>query len=681
MIRQVRWTMLRPRYAPQTPAALLLLFLLAASGASAAAHRGVVANAASPYAKLKALDLDEVRWTAGFWAERFQIVRTNTIPVMWDALHHPENGARFDSFLEVTGAPGRITEPKRLNWWSDGDVYKTLETMAFVYALTKDPALDRRMDEMIALFAKAQEPDGYLSTPIKIKGAQRWQNLQNHELYNMGHLLTAACIHYRATGKRTFLDIAVRLGDYLHKTFQPRPPELAHFGFNPSNIMGAVELYRTTGDKKYLDLAGTFVSMRGSRPGGSDQNQTRVPLRKETEAVGHAVAANYLYAGAADVYSETGEKALLDALNRIWTDVVTRKMYVTGAVSNLYRGRSKRNDDVHEAYGVEYELPNRLAYAETCGNIANAMWNWRLLSLNGDARYADIVELVLYNSMLSGMGVEGKDFYYNNPLRRHGGELPRIIRLQDHPLRAPHLVCYCCPPNIARTIAGLNGWAYAKSENALWVHLYGANRLETNLAGGRLKLEQATGYPWDGVVRFHILEAPPSELALMLRIPAWAQGAAVQVGAEAPQKAAAGAYHPLRRRWRSGDRVELRLPMDPRLVQANPYVESARNQVAVMRGPLVYALESPDLPAGVRVSEIALPAGIRLAPRFDRGLLGGVTVLEGEARRIPEGDWTAILYRTLRAPQIQPVNIRLIPYYAWANRGMSHMTVWMPVAW
>lgn len=654
---------------------------LVLAGCGVAADRGVVANTRSPYAQLKALDLEEVRWTSGFWAERVQLVRKNTLPVLWEALHHPDNGARFDSFLEVTGQGRRITEPKKLNWWSDGDVYKTLEAMAFIYALTKDPALDRRMDEMISVFAQAQEPDGYLSTPIKIRGAQRWQNLNHHELYNMGHLMTAACIHHRATGKRTFLDIAVRVGDYLYKTFQPRPPELAHFGFNPSNIMGAVELYRTTGDKKYLDLAGVFASMRGSRPGGSDLNQTRVPLRKETEAVGHAVTANYLYAGAADVYAETGEKALLEALTRIWTDVTTRKMYVTGAVGNLYSGTSKRHDQVHEAYGVEYELPNRLAYTETCANIALAMWNWRLLSLTGEAKYADVVERVLYNSMLSGMGVEGKDFYYNNPLRRYGDELPRVVRPQDSPLRAPHLVCYCCPTNVARTIASLNGWAYTKSGSALWVHLYGGNRLETNLGGGKLILEQNTEYPWDGVVRFNIQEAPSAELALMLRIPAWAQGAAVQVGGEAPQKATAGAYHALRRRWRSGDRIELRLPMAPRLVQANPYVESARNQVAVMRGPLVYALESPDLPAGVRVSEIALPAGIRLTPRFDRELLGGVTVLEGEARRIPEGDWTATLYRTLRTPQLQAMRVRLIPYYAWANRGMSHMTVWIPVVW
>ncbi len=658
---------------------LALALILAAP--AAAAGGGVVANLNSPYAKLKTLDLSEVRWTGGFWAERFDLVRKNTIPVMWDALHNPANGAQIASFRIAAGEGGEIAEPKRLNWWSDGDVYKTLEAMAFVYALTKDPGLDRRMDEMIALFAKAQEPDGYISTPIKVRRAQRWQNLNYHELYNMGHLLTAACIHHRATGKRNFLEMALRLGDYLHKTFQPRPPELAHFGFNPSNIMGAAELYRTTGDKKYLQLANTFVTMRGSRPGGSDQNQSRVPLRKETEAVGHAVTANYLYAGAVDVYSETGEKAILDAIGRIWTDVTTRKMYVTGAVGNLYRGSSKRNDNVHEAYGVEYELPNRLAYTETCANIALAMWNWRLLLLEGEAKYADIVELVLYNSMLSGMGIEGKDFYYNNPLRRYGDELPRIIRQQDDPLRASHLVCYCCPPNIARTIASLNGWAYAKSADALWVHLYGSNTLDTAIGGGRLKMTQTTEYPWDGSVRLLINEAPDAELALHLRVPAWAEGATLEQGGAAAVQVRAGAYHTLRRRWRKGDRIELRLPMEPRLVQANPYVESARNQVAVMRGPLVYALESPDLPAGVRVSEIAVPAGVRFTPRFDRALLGGVTVLEGEARRIPEGEWTGRLYRTLRPPQMHPIRIRLIPYFAWANRGMSHMTVWLPVIW
>jgi DUF1680 family protein len=658
---------------------LAIVLTLPAAG-QAPGGRGIVANAASPRVLLKALDLDDVRWTGGFWAERFGIVRDNTLPVILDALHNPANGAQYLSFLKTTGRGGGDMDAKRLNWWSDGDVYKTVEAMALVYASTRDAALDRRMDEMISAFAAAQEPDGYLSTPIKLKGAQRWENLQHHELYNMGHLMTAAAIHYRVTGKRNFLDIAVKVADYLYATFQPRPKRLAHFGFNPSNIMGAVELYRTTGNGKYLDLAQTFVDMRGSAPGGSDLNQTHTPLRRETEAVGHAVTAMYLYAGATDVYGETGEKALLDALHGIWTDVTTRKMYVTGAVGNLYAGRSRRKDDVHEAFGLDYEMPNRLAYAETCSNIANAMWNWRLLALGGDAKYGDIMELVLYNSMLSAMGVEGRDFYYNNPLRRHADELPRIVRPQDPPLRSPVQVCYCCPTSIARTIAGLRGWAYAKSEDTLWVNLYGASRVETGMGGGRMALTQTTDYPWDGLITLTVERAPARETGLSLRVPAWAEGATLEVGQGPARKVAAGAYASLRRVWVAGDRIQLRLPLEPRLVVANPYVESARGQVAVMRGPLVYALESPDLPSGVRVPEVALRPDARLQARMDRSLLGGLVVIDAQARIRPEGDWSGLLYRALRPQPERAATVRLIPYYAWSNRGLSHMTVWIPLA-
>jgi DUF1680 family protein len=634
----------------------------------------------SPHRKLQPLALNEVRWTGGFWQERLDTVRRATLPAILDALDNPQNGAQYASFLKRAGRGGDGLDVKRLNWWSDGDVYKTVEAMALAWSASKDVALDRRMDEMISAFAAAQEPDGYISTPIRLRNAERWRSLHNHELYNMGHLLTAASVHYQATGKRNFLEIAIRAADYLYATFQPRPRELAHFGFNPSNIMGAVDLYHATGNRKYLELARTFVDMRGSAPGGSDQNQTRVALRKETEAVGHAVTANYLYAGAADVYAETGEKPLLDALLRIWDDVTTRKLYITGAVGNLYHGPSRRNDDVHEAYGLDYELPNRLAYTETCANIANAMWSWRLLGLSGDARYADVAELVLYNSMLSGMGISGRDFYYTNPLRRHGDELPRVVRKQDPTERSGVLACYCCPTNLARTIAGLRGWAYAKSSDALWVNLFGSSRVETGLSGGRMAVAQTTAYPWDGAVRLTVERAPAREAALMLRVPGWAEGAELQEGRGAARKVAPGQYAAIRKVWKAGDQVELRLPMQPRLVTANPYVESARNQVAVMRGPIVYALESPDLPAGVRVSEIALSASARLQAQHEPGLLGGVTTVTAQALLRPEGEWTGLLYRALRPGAARPVAVRLIPYFAWANRGLSHMTVWLPRA-
>ena len=647
-----------------------------------AQRRGIIDTSASPHARVQAVEMEAVAWTRGFWAERFRLVREVSLPAMWEVLQKPNNAASFRNLRIAAGLEqGKFGGVH----WSDGDVYKWIEAAANVYVLTKDPKLDALMDDAIAVITRAQAPDGYLSTQIQLTGRKRWENLRYHELYNMGHLMTAAVIHHRATGKDSFLRVARRTADYLYTVFQPRPRELAHFGFDPSNIMGLVELYRETREPKYLDLAGVFVDMRGSQPGGTDLNQSRVPLRKETEAVGHAVTGPYLWAGATDVYAETGEKALGEALERLWSDVTYRKMYLIGGIAAINNGVSSRGDPVHEAFGFRYQLPHAIAYNETCANIAHAMWSWRMLGVTGEAKYADVMELVFYNTLLSGWGLDGKTYCYTNPLRRHGRE-ERLLR-NDSYERWPDTLtpgapnCYCCPPNVIRTVAGLNGWAYGVSEGAVWVHLYGGNRLKTTLPDGTpVSLSQETDYPWEGQVKFTVSEPAGKELALKLRIPEWAEGAALRVnGKRLGATARPGAYAEIRRTWSAGDTVELELPMSPRLVEAHPKVEEARNQVAVMRGPLVYCLESHDLPAGVKPSEVVIPAGVRLRPRFEARLLGGVTVLEGRALVVGEGDWAGRLYRTLRPEARRTAPLRLIPYYAWNNRGVPHMTVWLPL--
>jgi hypothetical protein len=564
--------------------------------------------------------------------------------------------------------------------------------MALLYQLTGEEELDRRMDEAVDLVAKAQLPDGYLSSWVQLKGVDRWADLGNHELYNMGHLMTAACAHHRATGKESYLKVATRVGDYLYDLFSPRPKELAHFGFNPSNIMGAVDLYRETGQRKYLELAKIFVDMRGSQPGGSNQNQASVPLRKEGEAVGHVVTATYLWCGAADVYAETGEKAVLESLERLWTDVVTHKMYVTGGAAALHQGELSRltfrrwpRDSIHEAFGAEYQLPNRTAYNETCANIGNAMWNWRMLGLTGEAKYADVMERVLYNSFPSSIGLEGTDFFYTNPLRRCAAEVPLMsndsaARWPDTTPKSP-VRCFCCPPNVSRTLVKLQGWAYGVSHGSIWVHLYGGNTLESRLPdGSAVKLVQKTDYPWDGHIAIEVQQAPGEPVALMLRIPDWATGAAVQInGQPSDVEAKPGTYAAIRRRWSPGDRVELDLPMEVVLLQGHPLIEETRNQAAVMRGPIVYCLESPDLPEGVALEDAAIVAGAKWTPRWDAELLGGVTVLEGEVVAAKPADWTGQLYRRWDPGDARRITARLIPYYAWANRGPSEMTVWIPV--
>jgi DUF1680 family protein len=579
--------------------------------------------------------------------------------------------------------------------WHDGDFYKWLEAVAHIYQVSRNPALNSLMDEIIEVIGKAQQPDGYISTRIILEKRKRFENIHHHELYNMGHLMTAACIHHRATGKKTFLKIAQKTGDYLYETFKDRKPEMAHFGFNPSNIMGAVELYRTTGERRYLDLAETFIDVRASQPagtrhyglGGTDQTQDRVPLRKETEAVGHAVTATYLYCGAADAYMETGDKSLLEALERIYSDVGRRKIYIHGGVGPLTRGLSIRHDDVHEAFADAYFLPNRKAYCETCANIGFGMWNWRMLNITGQARYADMMERVFYNSGLSGLGLDGDSFFYTNVLRRLGPEVP-LLR-SDSPQRWKKRRGYCCPPQLARTIAKMHGYVYSTSDEGLWIHLYGSSVLDTQLKDGvRVRLTQETDYPWSGEIRLTFQNTPSEPLTLKLRIPGWAKDTRLKVNGEAVSKSCEpGRYAAVRRPWQAGDIVELSLPMEARLVQANPVVEETRNQAAVMRGPMLYCLESIDLPEDVSILDVLLPRDVNLTARFDKNLLGGVTVLKGQALYVKDSKWSQEpydaenLYRQLSDMSPKPLAIRLIPYYSWANRGISQMTVWLPVAW
>jgi DUF1680 family protein len=677
---------------------LIILVIGIALGADISAAlakgRGITNTTSSPHVKMRSIDIEDVRWTKGFWADKFRIAHEVMVPNMWRILKDPEISHAWQNFLIVAGlAEGDFMGTP----WYDGDVYKWLEAAAYVYAVTRDKELDQLMDEVISVIAKAQDSDGYISTMLQIgqglrtggnggespyrpfKDVKRWQRLNDHELYNMGHLLTSACIHHRVTGKTSFLDVARKVGDHLYVTFKPRDPRLAHFGFNPSNIMGSIELYRTTGDPRYLELAQIFVDMRGSQPGGTDQNQTRTPLREETEAVGHAVTANYLYAGAADVYAETGEKALWDALEKIWHNVVNHKMYITGATTAYHHGRSSAGDRVGEAYGREYELPNLTAYNETCSNIANGMWNWRMLAVTGEGRFADVFETVLFNSGISGISIDGKLYRYANPLQWLGMESPHGHN--DTYTRLPYLGCFCCPPNVVRTIVKAGGWSYSVSEQGVWVNIYGSNELKTELPDGTgIELTQESDYPWDGRVKITVKSPVKREYAIMLRIPGWASNAKISVNdVSVTTKIEPGTYAEVQRVWKAGDVIALDLPMDVQLIRAHPRVADVRNQVAVQRGPVVYCLESFDLPDGADALEVVLPFDIKLTPRYDHTFLGGVTVLEGSAFIHNQEDWASKLYARLVPPEKQ-IDIKLVPYFAWNNRGAGYMTVWFPVA-
>ncbi len=647
-------------------------------------ERGITNLAQSPHVTLKSIDIGDCRWTTGFWADKAKLCEEVMVPHMGTLLQG-ETGHAYNNFKIAAGL--KQGEHRGMHW-HDGDFYKWMEAAVYVYAINEDPRILAELDDIIQVIAKAQEDDGYLSTQITLSDIDRWSNRQYHELYNSGHLLTSACIHHRVTGKRNFLDIAAKHADYLYRTFSQQPRELARFGFNQTQIIGLVELYRTTRNREYLHLAEIFINMRGRsrvEPDSTvrytavgDMVQERKPLRKETEAVGHAVLALYYYAGAADVYAETGDKALSDALDRIWDSAVNRKMYVTGACGQTHHGASSRRDFVHEAFIDDYMMPNLTAYNETCANVCNAMFNYRMLGLKGESKYADIMELVLYNSALSGISADGKHYFYTNPLRR-----TRDHRMDttDQRTREPYIPCFCCPPNLVRTIAKVSGWAYSLPENGVAVNLYGSNTLATKLRdGSEVALKQETHYPWDGVVKITIESCKTAPFEMHLRIPDWAEGTRVVLnGKDAGVVAKPGTYAMLERRWKPGDVVVLDMPMGIKLIEGHPRIEEVRNQVAVKRGPVVYCVESPDLPEGTDILDVYLPEDSDLKPQYRPGFLGGLTTISGDV--LLRSDKRDGMYRTLTKPTWQKVKTTFVPYYAWSNRGESEMTVWLPIVW
>lgn len=448
--------------------------------------------------------------------------------------------------------------------------------------------------------------------------------------------------------------------------------------------MGMLDLYRATGEPRYLNLVQRLVQMRDKIVHGGDDNQDRLPFTQQNEAVGHAVRATYLYAGIADLYAETGNAELLKTLGEIWNNLIEKKLYITGGCGALYDGASPDGSKdqgsitrIHQAFGRNYQLPNTTAHNETCANIGNVLWNWRMFLASGDAKYVDVMELTLYNSVLSSVDLGGTQFFYTNPLRQEN-ESPVPLRWSR--TRVPYMTSFCCPPNVARTIAQVSGFAYAKKQESIWINLYGSSTLCTVLAkGNRVRLEQQSNYPWDGEVHLTIVECGSDPFAIKLRIPGWVTTGTLEVdGVPLETQLVPATYVTVQRQWKPGTKIELKLPMPNQLIESHPLVEETRNQLAVKRGPLVYCLESNDLPPQSSLADVRIPSEANLQPRFDADFLGGVTVLEGMFTLREAGKWKGKLYRTFQSPEATPIRVRLIPYYAWSNRGQSEMSVWIP---
>lgn len=655
--------------------------------------------------------LTSVQWTGGFWGERFGVLSKTSVQSMWQTWQSKE-GKGFNNFLVAAGeAQGEHHGPP----FHDGDMYKWLEAVASVYAVTHDAELDAIMDRFIGLVQKSQRSDGYIHTPVIIKerntvqsGATQLQqtgqgpvgtavgkkddkafeNRLNFETYNLGHLIMAGIIHKRATGKTTLFDCGVRAADFLYDFCQRAPEELAGNAICPSHYMGVAELYRETGNAKYLELLKKFIDIRGMVENGTDDNQDRIPFRQQYRAMGHAVRANYLYAGVADLYLESGEEQLMRNLTSIWQDIVTRKMYINGACGALYDGTSPDGTNytpdsiqkVHQSYGRPYQLPHSTAHNETCANIGNMLFNWRMLQATGDAKYMDVVENCFYNSILPGISLDGEKYFYTNPLRL-SDELPYKLRWPKE--RKQLISCFCCPPNTLRTLCQAQDYIYSIAPARIYINMYGSSRLETKIDGiGDIILTQQTDYPWDGNVTLRVEKLKARRATafdLALRVPSWTNGPMVSVNGETVAARQEQGYLVVNRVWKQGDVVTLNMPMAAVVIEANPLVEESRGQVAVMRGPIVYCLESQDL-GGIDIDNIALPVSAQF--RTVETTIDGsrIVALETEAYVRNEAQWDGMLYRPAATAR-QLKTVRFIPYYAWGNRGKGEMTVWLPAVY
>ena len=681
--------------------------LLAVSTTAMAQKNGITDTGKSKFAVVSSTPVSAGKWTDGFWGERFGVFSGTSVQSMWETWKS-DKGHGWNNFLIAAGEKkGKRHGPP----FHDGDMYKWLEALTAVYAVNKDPEVGKIMDRFIELIQKSQRADGYLHTPVIIAEMNKqatakeeakenatigtkvgtgkdgaFGNRLNFETYNLGHLITAGIMHKRATGKTTLFNCAVKAADFLYDFYKRASDELARNAICPSHYMAIAEMYRETGNPKYLELSEKLIDIRGKVENGTDDNQDRVPFRQQYKAMGHSVRANYLYAGVADLYLESGEEQLKKNLDSIWEDIVTRKMYITGACGALYDGTSPDGTDytpdniqkVHQSYGRPYQLPHSTAHNETCANIGNLFFNWRMFTATGEAKYTDIVENCLYNSILSGISLDGKKYFYTNPLRI-SKDLPYTLRWPKE--RTEYISCFCCPPNTLRTLCEAQDYAYSIEKGGVYVNLYGGNTLNTNIEGvGEITLTQKTDYPWDGAVNISVDKLKgKKQFEIKLRVPDWCtEGAKITVnGEEQNIETKAGTYATVNRTWKKGDVVSINMPMRTRIVEANPLVEESRGQVAVQRGPIVYCLESNDL-GGLSIDDIAIPLDAKFTP-VDMTIDGSrIKALEGEVINRSEASWKGQLYREATTKK-QMVKVRLIPYYAWGNRGKSEMTVWMPV--
>lgn len=611
-----------------------------------------------------------VKVTDNFWGQRLQASREVTIPL---AFSKCEETGRYENFVKAAH-PSDTYKVEGFSF-DDTDVYKTIEGASYSLQTYPDKKLQKYIDSVLVIVAGAQKPDGYLYTartmnpkhPHNWAGKERWVAVENlsHEFYNLGHMIEGAVAHYQATGKRNFLDIAIKYADCVCREIGNGPQQKKYVPGHQIAEMALVKLYMATGDKKYLDQAKFFLDTRGYTSRKDTYSQAHKPVVEQDEAVGHAVRAVYMYSGMADVAAITGDSSYIKAIDKIWDNIVSKKIYITGGIGAHHAG---------EAFGNNYELPNLSAYCETCAAIGNVYMNYRLFLLHGDAKYFDVLERTLYNGLISGVSLDGGSFFYPNPLSSNGKYS-----------RKPWFGCACCPSNVSRFIPSLPGYVYAVKNDQVYVNLYLSNKAELKVDKKKILLEQETGYPWNGDIRLKITQGN-QDFTMKLRIPGWVRGNVlpgdlysyadnqkpayqVSVNGQTVESDVNDGYLSIARKWKKGDVVEVHFDMIPRIVKANPKVEADHGRVAVERGPIVYCAEWPD--NRFNVHSILLNQHPQFKVTDKPELLYGIRQITTDAQ--------ALSYDKAGKLVTKDVELTLIPYYAWAHRGEGDMEVWLPI--
>ncbi|NQX65113.1 glycoside hydrolase family 127 protein [Paenibacillus alba] len=644
------------------------------------------------------LPLRNVHITDDFWSAYIRLVRNVVVPYQWEALNDQIEGAEPSHAMKNFKISAGLEQGEFYGMvFQDSDVAKWLEAVSYLLETGNDPELEQLADEVIAIIAKAQHADGYLNTYFTLKEPNgRWTNLAEcHELYCAGHLIEAAVAYYRATGKRLILDVACKLADCIDQVFGPGDAQIHGYDGHQEIELALVKLYQTTTNERYLRLSQYFLDERGKEPRFFEEefhrrngqmhfpsldmvfdytyNQSHLPVRQQHTAEGHAVRVVYMCSGMADVAAESGDLELLEACRKLWTNIVSKRMYITGAIGSMAHG---------EAFTLDYDLPNDTAYAETCASIGLIFFAQRMLQIEAKSEYADMMERALYNTVLSGMSQDGKRFFYVNPLEVWPDAIHKNHQLSHvKPIRQGWFGCACCPPNIARLLASLGQYIYTCQGDIVYANLYIGSEMTLDVIGQSIKIHQHSELPWKGDVRFTIEVSAKTSFTLALRIPNWCtepsltvQGSSVQLGENVRD-----GYVYLSREWNDQDEVEWVLPMEVRRMKGHPQVRDTFGKVALQCGPLIYCMEEADNGAGLH--QIVLEDEEEPQKHFDQALLGGIQTLSVAAKRIRSEDlghkWGEQLYIANIPHEWEPMTAQFIPYYAWANRGQGEMSVWI----